>query len=258
MSLKKIIEYNNTKLNGVTLAEVYGNEKFYFFIYSYLKMQQPDTVIELGTGLGTTAFMMAQALKENKKGKVWTVDNGQDWQIMKEGIKSKEKTHKIYLNKLIKNFNLESYLTLVDDLNLNESLIFNPSGKVDILFSDATDSSATGCIEVLRSYLPIMSSNSSIFIDRASTINHSYLLLEKIVSDLQNNKIPLTLIENLPTANQNSIKKLVYESKFTLINLVEKNRNKVNTSQNSKAWIKIEPTDVIFNDDVYNVMYYNQ
>ena len=79
MSLLDIIKYNNTLVaNGdnVTLSEVYGKEKFCYLVYSLVKMQQPETILELGTGLGTTALMIAQALKENNKGKIYTVGNG--------------------------------------------------------------------------------------------------------------------------------------------------------------------------------------
>ena len=85
MNLIEIIKHNNQPIlnKKVSLAEVYGKESFCYLIYSLIKMQKPKTIIELGTGLGTTALMIAQALKENNKGKIWTVDNGSDWEEIK-------------------------------------------------------------------------------------------------------------------------------------------------------------------------------
>jgi Methyltransferase domain len=60
-------------------GEHYGSEDQSIFFYSYSKMQRPTNVLELGTGLGHTALWLAQALKENDAGHVWTVDNGVRW-----------------------------------------------------------------------------------------------------------------------------------------------------------------------------------
>ena len=105
MNLIEIIKHNNQLIlnKEVSLAEVYGKENFCYLIYSLIKMQKPETIIELGTGLGTTALMIAQALKENNKGKIWTVDNGKDWEETKTSwIKTKFKTHEDYFNDVIK------------------------------------------------------------------------------------------------------------------------------------------------------------
>ena len=99
-----------------------------------------------------------------------------------------------------------------------------------------------------------MNSRSSIFIDRASTLNHSYLLLEKIIGELQNNRISNSLVDGLPKKTQDLIYRLVSKSKFTLIHLTEDDNNKVNKLQNSTSWIKIEPLDFVFRGNVRNVM----
>ena len=124
-----------------------------------------------------------------------------------------------------------------------------------LVFCDATDAGAMGCINLLKAYLPNMNTESSIFIDRASTINHSFLLLEKVINDLQNNKIPNILLNGLNKEDENNFIKFVSKSKFTLIHLTEKNDQKKNNKmQNSTAWIKIEPVDVFFQKNVYNVI----
>ena len=65
------------------------------------------------------------------------------------------------------------------------------------MFEDAQDAGPQGCINLLRYYLPKMNTYSSIFIDRASTIHHSYLMLEQIIKYLQEGKIPQQLIRNM-------------------------------------------------------------
>ena len=70
MSLEKVINYINTKIrkDDLTIGEYYGTEHFGYLLYSLIRMEQPKTVVELGSGLGSTSCMMAQALKENGKG----------------------------------------------------------------------------------------------------------------------------------------------------------------------------------------------
>ena len=256
MSLLDIVKYNNTLVaNGdnVTLSEVYGKEKFCYLVYSLVKMQQPETILELGTGLGTTALMIAQALKENNKGKIYTVDNGKEWDSLKTYLHTDCKTHKDYFNNLIRELRVNKQIQLSTQ-DLSKNILVKLKQKIDLLFCDATDTAALGCIELLRNYLPKMNTESSIFIDRASTINHSYLLLEKIVKDLQNNKIPHILINKLSDKEEENLRKFVTKTKFTLVHLPEKNDKKINKLQNSTAWIKLEPVDVLFQNNVSNVL----
>jgi len=264
-SLLDIIKFNNTKSkrkyhNGknrvnIKISEIYGKERFCYLLYSLVRMEQPNTVVELGTGFGTCALLIAQALKENNKGMIWTIDNGVDWKDFGyEDFEKTYKTHEDYFNSLIKKFNLEPFIKLVSDFDTSKNLVYNPNKKIDILFSDAQDSGPLGCMDVLRSYLPLMSSSSSIFIDRASTLNHSYLFLEKIISELQNNRINNSLIYGLPKETQDLIYRLVSRSKFTLIHLTENDNNKFNKLQNSTSWIKIEPLDFLFRGRIRNVM----
>ncbi len=63
-------------------GELYGTEDQALLFYSLVKMQRPENILELGTGFGVTAFWMAQALKENRAGRVWSVDNGEHWEQM--------------------------------------------------------------------------------------------------------------------------------------------------------------------------------
>src|ERR1041384_3160568 len=53
----------------------FGTEDFSLFLYSMVRMHAPETVVDLGTGLGLSAFWMALAAKRNQIGHVWTVDD---------------------------------------------------------------------------------------------------------------------------------------------------------------------------------------
>ena len=256
-SLIEIIKYINTKskLNkDLKISEIYGTENFCYFLYSLIKMEQPKTVVELGSGFGISSFMIGQALKENNIGKLWTIDNGIEWEQFKNEVKTKFKTHKDFFNDLIEKFNLKNFIELIHNVDTYKNLCFYPNQKIDLLFADAQEVDPIGCMNILKAYLPLMNPNSSIFIDRASTINHSFLFLEKVINELQNNKINASLIDGLPKKEQEAIAEMITKSKFTLVHLVEKNNNKINKLQNSTAWIKIEPVDFLFKDDVTNVM----
>ena len=253
MSLQKIITYLNTKIKDdtITIGEGYGNENFCYLIYSLIRMEHPQTVIELGSGLGSTTCMMAQALKENGKGTLWAIDNGQDWKTLKKHVGKPNQSYENFFQKLLERFELEKFVKF-KNITLTPISFFNPQKPVDMMFFDAHDSSAQGCTQLLRYYLPIMNKYSSIFIDRSSTINHAYLMLEQLVQYLQQGKIPACLVSNRPQEEVNAIYQLVLNSKFTLIHLAETEAGKKNKAQNSTAWIKIEPLDILIHNQVEN------
>ena len=99
-----------------------------------------------------------------------------------------------------------------------------------------------------------MSNYSDIFIDRASTINHSFLTIEYIVNLLQKGKLPKILLEDKTKDEINYLYDFVRRSKFTLIHLAESPENKSNEFQNSTAWIKIEPIDIFIGNGVRNYL----
>ena len=95
-----------------------------------------------------------------------------------------------------------------------------------------------------------MNKYSSIFIDRSSTIHHAYLVLEQIIKHFQDKQIPACLLSSLGREEVKNFERLVYTSKFTLIHLTETEKAKENKSQNSRAWIKIEPLDLFHHNEV--------
>ena len=234
MSLENVIRYINGKTE-------YGTENFCYFLYSLIKMEQPDNVVELGVGEGVSTCMMAQALKENGKGVVWGIDNGSDWKL--------EGSYENFLNKLLEKLELEKFVNF-KNITLTDTQFFDPKKPVDILFADAHDSGPRGCINLLRYYLPKMNRYSSIFIDRSSTIHHAYLVLEQIIKHFQDKQIPACLLSSLGHEEVQNFQRLIHTSKFTLIHLTETTKAKINKTQNSTAWIKIEPLDLFHHNGV--------
>ncbi len=45
------------------IGTAFGTEDFCLFLYSLIKLQTPRVIVELGTGLGASAFWMALAAK---------------------------------------------------------------------------------------------------------------------------------------------------------------------------------------------------
>jgi hypothetical protein len=64
--------------NALT-GERWGSEAQSIWFYAYCKMRRPETALELGTGLGHSAFWIARAMEENGAGHIWTVENGAYW-----------------------------------------------------------------------------------------------------------------------------------------------------------------------------------
>ena len=148
------------------------------------------------------------------------MDNGEDWHL--------DGSYENFLNNLLKKLKLEKFVNF-KNITLTDTQFFDPKKPIDILFSDATDSGPRGCIDLLRYYLPKMNRYSSIFIDRSSTIHHAYLVLEQIIKHFQDKKIPACLLSSLGHEEVKNFERLVYTSKFTLIQLTETEKAKINT-----------------------------
>lgn len=240
-----------------TVSELYGTENFCHFLYSLVKMDRPAVVVELGCGGGATALMAAQALRENEHGHLWTIDNGSDWggDLIREtclaaiGFAGSAMSYPSFVATLLDRFGLAQQVTLVEK-TLDGADFFDPGAPVDMLFSDATPSHAEGCLALLKYYLPRMAPYSSIFIDRAGTINHALLLLRYVVDRLQAGKIPWHLVDGSTPGEQRALERLVQRCEFQLVNLTETAHGKKNRMQNSRAWIKIQPNDYLPHNDV--------
>jgi hypothetical protein len=257
LMLPRIFDYvNHISVDGqYRLSEIYGTECFCWFLHSLILMRKPETVVELGTGAACTTSLAALAIKLNQHGHLWTVDDGSDWETIREdcqhaaGYLNLDESYEQFLAGLLRTFGLSDYVTHVARTVSGDGY-FAPQQPIDILFLDLGDTGPLGCLSALRYYLPKVTRSSSIFIDRASTILPSRLLLEEIVSSLDRGKVPQSLVKNLDPDTVECIESLARACRFRLINLVESRRGKANVLQNSRLWISIEVEDIFPPEDV--------
>lgn len=215
-----------------SIGSIYGTEDFSIYLYSLVKMHKPQTVVELGTGLGSVALWTALALEENKHGTIYTVDDGSEWDRLKTSVGMStgiyEENYSSYIHQLINKFDLKQIEFI------NSRIDEPPVGNIDILFSDFAHG-PFDIVKLITNYLPDMSDDSYMFFDSASTHYSSYHTLEAIVDAFNNGKIPRVFAD----MNAN-ISDKVANCKFQLTHLVEqKERN-----QNSTACIRITPVDI--------------
>jgi len=236
------------------VGTLFGTEDFCLFLYSLVRMQMPKIIVELGTGLGLSAFSMALAAKRNEAGHVWTVDNMDCFatyraivteicgRLHQSGLISTDHPSAgLYFEEITSLLGLEQHLTFVkSQMLLNEAGHFDHypfAGKpIDLLFSDFQHD-PKAILKILGHFLPKMSLSCSIFIDSASTYWPSYLLLEQLCSQWNQGKVPKAL-QDLCSED---LSDLVRSRRMLVVHLTERKQR----AQNSTAWLKIEPIDVL-------------
>jgi Methyltransferase domain len=234
------------------VGALFGTEDFCLFLYSLVKMHTPKTVVELGTGFGNCAFWMALAAKHSEVGHVWSVDDlsfcenypqllarctdrfaGTVWEGL-IGLSGRE-----CLDRISELLGVQEHLTFVPrQMDLSAPGHFDDypmPEEVDLLFSDFVHGPYE-ILQILGHFLPRMAPASSIFIDGASTVWSSFLLLELLVEQLNRGVVP-SLLQQRSTAD---LLRVMAGRRIVLVHLSEtKDRN-----QNSTAWLKIEPVDL--------------
>jgi hypothetical protein len=240
------------QLNAIA-GEDYGTEDFSLFLFSLVKMHIPETVVELGTGLGVSALWMALAARENGIGHVWTVDDFEWFNRRPErataiirglcdlGIDNIEQAgaSSIY-SALAAHLQLDSTLTFVkakialSERNHFDLYSFHPR-PIDLLFSDFNHG-GSAVLLLLAHFIPRLAPAASIIIHSASTAWTSYLLLEQLISQLNSGKVPKAL-QDVAVVN---LQPFIENRRITLMHLVEKKAR----NQNSAAWLRFEPADV--------------
>lgn len=224
-----------------SIGSVYGTEDFSVYLYSLVKMTKPKSVLELGTGFGSTALWIALALEENQLGTLHTVDDGSEW----ESLKSAHHLLSGYYNESYPNYisNLIRQFKLQDRIQFHNERVtsFDYSASYDIVFSDFSHSPFF-VVKLLTDILSRMSENSFIFIDSASTYYPSYQTLESLIGYLNEGRMPKTMRDLIDTKeHHDSLYNKILSSKFELTHIIEnKQRN-----QNSTAQIKIVPCDIM-------------
>jgi Methyltransferase domain len=233
----------------------FGTEDLSLFLYSMIRMHAPETVVDLGTGFGISACWMALAAKRNRIGHVWTVDDFELFEREKSRVEQiiarlrdrnilalESPTAEEYHSAISSLFALDPYLTFVKaKMDLNEVEHFSQypfAGRpIDLLLSDFRHG-AVSVLEILGHFLPMMSPSSSIFIHSASTLWSSYLLLEQLTSQLNAGKVP-KLLQDLCSID---LSEFARHRRIVLVHLTER---KDRDDQNSTAWLKIEPIDLL-------------
>lgn len=226
------------------VGSVYGTEDFSVYLYSMIKMMKPKKVVELGTGLGSTMLWSALALEENGEGTIYTVDDGSEWERLRQ-VKDLigndfQEDYNQFIASLIKKHqfdNISFFYEKIDVLDVK---------NIDILFSDF----AHGVFDITKllvNYLPKMNSHSRIYIDSASTHYSSYMALEKLVELLNDNKIPRVFHDVIEYSNKlerdhhiDVLQDIIQNSEFKIDHIIEnKDRN-----QNSTCCITMSPIDI--------------
>jgi hypothetical protein len=252
MSLNALLEWN------ALVGEIYGTEDKSLFLYSLVKMQKPENIVEIGTGLGVSSFWMAHALKENGSGHVWTVDNGTQWNEAVQFYELNTKNAIAYFERLkaearlapiffengkpldyfscmaraVKHLELDEVITILNgEVSLLDTKEVTPKTEpllaraierpIDLLFAD-TYHGPWACLSLLVKYLPLMADYASIFIDSAPTMFVSYLALEQVVAQLNAGKIPAFFYAGTSEAQRARLVSLVASRRFTFVPLVEK------------------------------------
>jgi predicted O-methyltransferase YrrM len=240
------------------LGPCYGSEDLCLLLYSLIRRERPKIVVELGVGLGVSTVWMGQAMRENgDDGHVYAIDDSRDWDAILALLRKREEklagivnieesvTHQDYLQQIIRSCELGPHITCRQatmslDTNelLPESVCEFGAQPIDLLFSDFAHG-PEAITKILSFFLPRMSECASIFIDSASTHLNSFLMLERLVTQLNSSKIPRGFLPAGSGRLQTELAEMVMQRQFRLMHLVERKQR----TQNSTAWLRIEPVD---------------
>jgi methyltransferase family protein len=231
----------------------FGTEDFCLFLYSLIRMNAQRNIVELGSGLGISAFWMALAAKRNGVGHVWTVDDHTLFErrtildemanfLRTEGDASADIiTGAQYFERMASFLGLREFVSFVKgsiDLKENKHFDRYPFGAepIDLLFSDFRHK-PDDILSILGQFLPRMSPASSIFFDSAPAYWPSYLLLECLTAQLNDGHMP----QELQARSAVDLRPCMLNRKIRLVHLTKPKEQE----QNGSSWLKLEPVDVM-------------
>jgi hypothetical protein len=223
------------------IGDYYGTDDWSVFMYSMVKMHRPLRLLELGTGLGASALMMGEALRQNGEGFLYTVDRGYKWhEKMAEAncltAEERRETHAEYFQATLDRFALNNQVKLLTNSFPPFPMPFD---TLDLLFSDYQHQ-PDKLLSILGFYLPRMASPSSIFIDSAPSFLPSYLLLRELCDMFRHGRLPRLLLKRVRASLVPRLERFIHENTIEFVPMVE-NKSR---SQNSTAWLRIQPVDI--------------
>jgi predicted O-methyltransferase YrrM len=244
------------------VGETYDSVDKSLFFYSLVKMQEPRALLEIGTGVGVCSLYMAQAVKENGAGHVYTVDNGEHWNEFYEPyftdrIKASanfapalDRDFFTTMARVAEKVGLSEHISVIDGaLTLNDADELTAESHpflekalaqpLDLVFCDI-DHRPDACLGTLTKILPLLAPSASIFIDSAPTYLASYLALEQTVAQLNAGKVPAFFLVGDDEKRRQRLRELVASRRFTLMHVTERKER----DGNSFAWIKVEPVNI--------------
>ncbi len=244
------------------IGGIYGSEDIAMLLYCLIRRERPKNVVEIGAGLGVSAFWMAQAMKENGQGRIWTLDDASHWQDPEElhkalaplagvapfdALDMAQLDYPLYFNACTELLGLQDHLTfleahldLTDEAGFTEEKFPFLAEPIDFLFHDITRG-PDDILDLLYLFLPRLSESASVFIDSASTSLTGYLVLERLVDQLNQSKVPRRFLLGQSEPIRRQLCELVANRRFRLMHLIERKSR----PQNSTAWLKIEPNDYL-------------
>lgn len=242
------------------IGYVYGSEDTCTLFYALVRRERPVNIVELGAGLGVTALWMAQAAKENRAGRVWTLDDASHWQDPRQlrealqplagvdglaALARDASSYEAYMDQVIRLLDLGDQTTFLKrHIDVAKEADFTVANypfldrPIDFLFLDI-NRTPDDILDSLYLFLPHLAEAASIFIDSASTSVSSYLFLEKLIEQLNRSKVPRRFLLGKSPERRRALIDLVAQRKFSIMHLIEK----VKRAQNSMAWIRVEPND---------------
>ena len=205
---------------------------FSHYLYGFVKMINPSVVVEFGTGYGTTAFLTAQALKENIYGQLHTIDDGSFW--------SASVDYNTFINEKVKEFELDVNLNFYpQSLDFTTFEPFNELKNIEVLFNDI-DCNPEYIVNTLAWLMPRMHKDKPcyFFIDGASTYWPAYSMLEMLIKSLNEKNIPKKMLDFF--GDDDELHRLMRNKVFTLVHF----RKDEDSAQNGFSMIKIENKNV--------------
>ena len=228
----------------------YGSEHLCMLLYALARRERPRRVVELGTGLGATTVWLAAALLENGDGRLWSFDDNshldQIGRAQLDGFADELELERGldmlgFAVSLLDRCGVAAPASFVEQrIDLGEAA----AGRVDWafgvepidwVFSDIRHG-PEAIEQLLAAFLPLASPTLGLFIDSASTKTTSFLVAERLVDQLNRNKLPAawTVFDE---EWRERLTRVVAQREFALTHLVERR----NQPQNSTMWITAQP-----------------